>query len=81
MANKSIHADRDNVRSTTEAKETRLEERIGKLEKENTELQEWISDMEGENAKLLKRPSIYHASEFRPFHGSSKRNGSLMTLE
>lgn len=44
----SFCADRDNVRSTIEAKKARLEERIGNLERENVELLEWISPVECE---------------------------------
>lgn len=64
LVNKSLHAGRDNVRSTAEANEAKLEERIGELEKENAKLHERVSIVEGDNAKLLERPSTSHASEF-----------------
>lgn len=60
----TLHADRHNVQSMAEAREARLEERKGELEKENSELLEQISTVEGENARLLERPSSSHASGF-----------------
>lgn len=63
LANRGIRADRDNVRSMAKAKKARLEERIGKLKKENVELLEWVSDVEGDNAKLLERTSTSSTSE------------------
>lgn len=66
MANKSLHADRDILQSTTDAKEARLEEKIDELEKENAELHEWASTVESKNAKLLERSSTSRASRFSP---------------
>lgn len=62
--NRSLRTDRDNVRSTTDAKEARLGERIGELERDNAELHEQISIAEGEKARLVKRPYTSQAFEF-----------------
>lgn len=49
LANMTLHFEWDNIRSTIEAKEARLDERIIELEKENSDLLERISAVEGEN--------------------------------
>lgn len=57
MANRGLRAERDNIQSTTDAKEARLEERIDELEKDNAELYECASTAENKNAELLERSS------------------------
>lgn len=59
--NRSLCADWDNVQSTSNVKEARLEDRIGELEKENAER---VSVTEGENVGLLEQSSTSHASQF-----------------
>lgn len=64
MANRTLRSERDNILSTAEAKEARLEERIGELDKENSELLERVSVAEAKNARLLEWPSTSRPSEF-----------------
>lgn len=80
MENKTLRADRDNLQSTAEAREARLEERIGELEKYNFDLVDRIFIVEGKNAKFLERPSTSHLSEFPTIPREQYENGPLPKL-
>lgn len=64
LANRALHSKWDNILQEAEAKEVRLQERIGELGKENSELHEWLAVLEAENAQFLMRPSTSHASKY-----------------
>lgn len=50
FANKALCFERDNSLSAAEAKEARLEERVGELGKENSELYDRVAVLEAEYA-------------------------------
>ncbi|XP_070049879.1 uncharacterized protein [Nicotiana tomentosiformis] len=64
LANRALQAERENDQSTTKAKEDRLEERRGELEKDNSILHDRVAALEAEKAQLLALPSSSRTSYF-----------------
>ncbi|XP_070053392.1 peroxisomal and mitochondrial division factor 2-like [Nicotiana tomentosiformis] len=64
LANKILRAERENNKSMARAKEDRLEERMGEMDKETSELYDRVDAFEAEKAQLLERPSSSNASDF-----------------